>query len=161
MCPAFIEIPYLIEIECLFKIYSSPIIIPPAFMPRGIQFLSFRSFVHPSRSWNLPQSSPPSWVKVFQMGYISESIFGPWVPWKVCFNAMSFGPRWGWRSKSRTPLKSVFLPFLWKQLAQIVGQTLLSIVTLTCRSWSEGQHDLYFRVQWFCLISWKTNVWTS
>ena len=92
------------------------------------------SFVHPSRSWNLPQSSPPSWVKVFQMGYISESIFGPWVPWKVCFNAMSFGPRWGWRSKSRTPLKSVFLPFLWKQLAQIVGQTLLSIVTLTCRS---------------------------
>ena len=28
-------------------------------------------------------------------------------------------------------------------------------MTLTCGSWSEGQHDLYFTVQWFCLISWR------
>ena len=35
-------------------------------------------------------------------------------------------------------------------------------MTLTCGSWSEGQHDLYFMVQWFCLISWRLfNVWTS
>ena len=38
---------------------------------------------------------------------------------------------------------------------QIVGQTLHSLVSLTCVSWSEGQHDLYFMVQWFCLISWR------
>ena len=36
---------------------------------------------------------------------------------------------------------------------QIVGQTWLSLVTLTCGPWNEGQHDLYFTVQWFCLIS--------
>ena len=44
---------------------------------------------------------------------------------------------------------------LWKQLMQIVGQTWLNLVTWTCMSWSEGQHDLYFTVQWFCLISWS------
>ena len=38
---------------------------------------------------------------------------------------------------------------------QIVGQTWLNLVTWTCGSWSEGQHDLYFTVQWFCLISWR------
>ena len=37
----------------------------------------------------------------------------------------------------------------------LVGQTWLGLVTLTCGSWSEGQHDLYFTVQWFCLISWR------
>ena len=39
---------------------------------------------------------------------------------------------------------------------QIVGQTWLNLVTWTCGSWSEGQHDLYFTVQWFCLIS---SIW--
>ena len=35
-------------------------------------------------------------------------------------------------------------------------------MALTCGSWSEGQHDLYFTVHWFCLISWRLfNVWTS
>ena len=38
---------------------------------------------------------------------------------------------------------------------QIVGRTWLNLVTWTCRSWSEGQHDLYFMVQWFCLTSWR------
>ena len=38
---------------------------------------------------------------------------------------------------------------------QTVGQTWLNLVTWTCGSWSEGQHDLYFKVQWFCLISWR------
>ena len=38
---------------------------------------------------------------------------------------------------------------------QIVGHTWLILVTSTCGSWSEGQHDLYFMVQWFCLISWR------
>ena len=35
------------------------------------------------------------------------------------------------------------------------GRTWLSLVTWTCGSWSESQHDLYFTVQWFCLISWR------
>ena len=45
---------------------------------------------------------------------------------------------------------------------QIVCQTWLNLVTWTCGSWSEGQHDLYFTVQWFCLISWRlSDVCTS
>ena len=36
---------------------------------------------------------------------------------------------------------STFL--LWKQLKQIVGQTSVSLVTLACGSWNEGQHDPY------------------
>ena len=44
---------------------------------------------------------------------------------------------------------------------QIVGRTWLNLVTWTCGSWSEGQHDLHFTVQWFCLISWRLfDVWT-
>ena len=80
------------------------------------------SYVGTSCSWNLQQSFPQSWVKVSQVGYISWTthqkafIIRLWVPWKVCFHATSFGPRvhapgWGWRSKARTPLKSVFLLF--------------------------------------------------
>ena len=38
---------------------------------------------------------------------------------------------------------------------QIVGRTWLNLVTWTCGSWSEGHYDLYFMVQWFCLISWR------
>ena len=48
------------------------------------------------------------------------------------------GPGWGYRSKSRTSLNSVFSTFLlWKQHMQIVGQTWLSLVTLTSGSWSK------------------------
>ena len=75
------------------------------------------------------------------------------IPWLLTPGSI---PRGGARSKSWTPLKSVFLLFLlWKQLMQIVGQTWLNLVTWTCGSWSEGQHDLYFKLQWFCLISWR------
>ena len=50
---------------------------------------------------------------------------------------------------------------LWQQLMKVVGRTWLNLVTWTCVSWSEGQHDLYFTVQWFCLISWRLfDVWT-
>ena len=71
------------------------------------------SFVHPSRSWNLPQIFPQSCVKVSQVGGISHELLirkHSYLPWKVCFLAMSFGPRvhapgWGWRSKSRMLLK--------------------------------------------------------
>ena len=59
--------------------------------------------------------------------------------------------------------KKCFSTFLlWKQLRQIVGQTSVSLVTLTCGSWGGGHHDQYFTVQWFCLISWRLfDVWTS
>ena len=30
-----------------------------------------------------------------------------------------------------------------------------AIPVFTCGSWGEGQHDLYFTVQWSCLISWR------
>ena len=54
---------------------------------------------------------------------------------------------------------STFL--LWKQLMQIDGQTSVIIVTLTFGPWNEGQLDVYFMVQWFCLISWRLFVvWT-
>ena len=38
---------------------------------------------------------------------------------------------------------------------QIVGQTWLNLVTLTCGSWNEDQDDLYFTIRWFCLICWR------
>ena len=50
---------------------------------------------------------------------------------------------------------------LGKQLRQIGGWTSVNLVTLTCGSWSVGQHDPYFTIQWFCLISWWLfDVWT-
>ena len=64
-------------------------------------------------------------VKSSQMGHIlpttdqKASIFGLWISWKVCFHAMSLGPRvhapgLGWRSNSRTPLECVFLLFCYR-----------------------------------------------
>ena len=69
-------------------------------------------------------------------------------------------PGMGLEVKNWDTFKKCFSTFLlWKQLRQIVGRTWVSLVTLTCWSWSEGQHDLYFTVQWFCLISiWCMNV---
>ena len=70
-------------------------------------------------------------VKVSLSDYISLTthqkafIFEPWVPERVSFYAMSFGPKvhapgWGKRSKSRTQLKCVFTNVFWKYLKQIV-----------------------------------------
>ena len=58
--------------------------------------------------------------------------------------------------------KKCFSTFLlWKQLWQIVCRTSVNLVTLTHGSWSEGHHDLYFTVQWFCLISGRLfDIWT-
>ena len=45
----------------------------------------------------------------------------------------------------RCPLGYLSTFRLWKQLRrQIGGRTSVSLVTFTCRSWSEGQHDPYF-----------------
>ena len=51
-------------------------------------------------------------VKVSLSGYISPTTHQ--VPYRVCFHTMSIGPRvhapvWDWGSKTRTPLKCVFL----------------------------------------------------
>ena len=68
-----------------------------------------------------------------------------------------------WNFTLKFLVKFFFSTFLSrKQLRQIVGQTSISLVTLNCGSWSEDQHDPYFMVQWFCLISWRLfDVWTS
>ena len=65
-------------------------------------------------------------------------------------------PKVGLEVKIWDTFKKCFSTFLlWKKLMYTVGQTWLSLVRLTCGSWSEGQHDLCFTVQWFCLISWR------
>ena len=73
--------------------------------------------------------------------------------------------QWPWDQDHRLwnfTLKFFSTFLLWKQLRQIGGRTSVRLVTLTCGSWSEGQHDPYFTVQWFCLISWRLfDVWTS
>ena len=83
---------------------------------------------------------------------------------------LSFHDSWpqGWcpgvglEVKVQDTFKKCFSTFLlWKQLRQIVCRTSVSLVTLTYRSWSEGHHDLYLTVQWFCLISWRLfDIWT-
>ena len=68
-----------------------------------------------------------------------------------------------WNLTLKFLVKVFFSTFLlWKQLRQIGGWTSVSLVTLTCGSWSEGQQDPYFMIQWFCLICWRLfDVWTS
>ena len=68
-----------------------------------------------------------------------------------------------WNFTSKFLVKVFFSTFLSrKQLRQIAGQTSISLVTLNCGTCSEDQHDPYFMVQWFCLVSWRLfDVWTS
>ena len=51
-----------------------------------------------------------------------------------------------------------FYLFWWQQPLQIVGRTWLNLVTWTCGSWSEGQHDLYFTVQCILKTIWWMNI---
>ena len=82
------------------------------------------------------------------------------IPWLLAPGLM---PREGARGQNLGHLKNRFSTLLlWKQLRQIVGQTSVSLVTLAYGSWSKSHHDLYFMVQWFCLVSWRLfDVWTS
>ena len=68
-----------------------------------------------------------------------------------------------WNFTLKSLVKVFFFYFsVMKQLRQIGGRTSVSLVTLTCGSWSEGQLDPYFTVHRFCLISWRLfDVWTS
>ena len=78
------------------------------------------------------------------------------IPWILTPGSM---PHDGARGQNLGHLPKVFFYF---SVMQIVGRTWLNLVTWACGSWSEGQHDLYFTVQWFCLISWRLfDVYTS
>ena len=75
----------------------------------------------------------------------------PWllIPWSMLRGGAL-------RGKNLGHLKKWFSAFLLsKQFMKILGQTSVNLMTLTFVSWSEGQCDLYFTVQWFCLISWR------
>ena len=85
---------------------------------------------------------------VIKCSYLHHSYPGgsACIPWLL-------PPSW---SMPRDGTKSVFSTFLLcKQLMQIVVRHCSNLMALTCGSWSEGQHDLCFMVQWFCLISWR------
>ena len=137
-------------------------------MPRGIEFSSFHSsvrmFIRDSVSFmELLQSFTLKFLKwgishqplIRKHSYLDHRY--PWgsafIPWFLTPGSM---PQGGARGQNLGHIKKCFSTFLLlKQLMQIVGQTWLNLVTWTCGSWSEGQHDLYFTVQWFCLISWR------
>ena len=95
---------------------------------------------------------------------------------------------WVMKWRSAWPIfHSSVRPDVWSQIKcrslWHTCQTWLNFVTWSCGSWSEGQHDLYFTVQydptfdlklnvghcdiyfmvqWLCLIPWKPfHVWTS
>ena len=118
-----------------------------------------RSFIISSYTWNCFKV----YFKATQVEYISPESIYIWtigtLEGRLSFHdsrPQSPCPGMGLEVKTRTLLKSVFLLFLlWQHFMQIVGRTWLILVTWTCGSWSEGQHDLYVTVQWFCLISWR------
>ena len=60
-----------------------------------------------------------------------------------------------WNVTLKFLVKVFFYFSVMKKLRQIGGWTSVSLVTLTCGTWSEGQHDPYFTFQWFWLISWR------
>ena len=63
-----------------------------------------------------------------------------------------------WNFALKILIKVFFYFFVWKQLRQIGGWTSVSLVTLTCGSWSEGQHDPCFTVQ-KCLPYILKTIW--
>ena len=106
-------------------------------------------FVHPSFRHVLMEFTSKFYVKVSQVGYISQPLIRkhPYldygylgrsasVPWVL---ASGFMPRGGAGGQTRTPLKSVCLLFcygnnLCRWLVRLVGQTWLNLVTLMWRS---------------------------
>ena len=50
--------------------------------------------------------------------------------------------------------KACFMNFIWNGPLN----NLVNLMTLTCVSWDECQHGLYFMGQWFWLVSWNT-IW--
>ena len=64
MQPFLIETAFTRKPNCA-ELFLLSIIIALAFMPRGIQFSSFRSFVLPSVAWNLRQSFALKFLKWF------------------------------------------------------------------------------------------------
>ena len=111
-----------------------------------LQNLTFKQL-----EWGISHQPP-----IRKHSYLDHRLPGgsAFIPWLL---TPGFMPRVGARGQKLGHLSKVFFYFLllWKQLMQIVGRTWLNLVIWTCGSWSEGQHDLYFKGQWFCLISWR------
>ena len=114
-----------------------------------------QSFMLKFLKWGISQQPLIRKHSYLDHRYPGGSVYDSW-PEGPC-------PRVGLEVKNLDTFKKCFSTFLlWKELMQIVGQTWLNLVTWTCGSWSEGQHDLYFMVHWFCLISLRLfDVWTS
>ena len=150
------------------------IIIPPAFMPGGIQFSYFRlsicPFVCSFVRISFRRVRAKIYVRVSQVGYISPTthqktfIFGrsaviPWllIPWSM--------PQGGLEVKIYDTLKMFFLLFCYGN-KKIVGQTWLNLVTLTwghkinvCMTYISRSSDLALILK----TIWCMNiiVWTS
>ena len=80
----------------------------------------------------------------------------------ICYILRNYGSVWPdiWPQNKCRSLWPIFhgpviLPYIFKTIWCKNIIIWLSLVTLTCGSWSECKHDLYFTVQWFCLISWR------
>ena len=114
----------------ILQVVKPLIIIPPAFMPGGIQFSYFRlsicPFVCSFVRISFRRVRAKIYVRVSQVGYISPTthqktfIFGPYIPWKVSCHSMtpdSMVHATGWASgKNLWHIKNVFSIFLlWKQ----------------------------------------------
>ena len=109
-----------------------------------IRGITSQSFTLKFRKWGISQQP-----LIRKHSYLDHRYPGglAFILWLLTSGSM---PRAGAKGQNLGHLsQSVFLlSLLWKYLMQIFGQTL----TRTCGSWSEGQHDLYFMFQWFCLI---------
>ena len=129
-----------------------------SFIRDSVRFVELlQSFTLKFLKWGISQQP-----LIRKHSYLDHRYPGGWAfsPWLLTPGSM---PQGGARGQNLDTFKKCFSTFLlWKELMQIVGQTWLNLVTRTCGSWSEGQHDLYFMVHWFCLISWRLfDVWTS
>ena len=105
-------------------------------------------------------------LKVSQMGisqqplirtrsYLGHGYLGDfaYIPWILAPESMHRGGAGG-QNLGHTK-KSVVLLFLCLPLLKTLGQTSVIRMSQPLVSWGKGQSDLYFMVEWFCLISWR------
>ena len=85
-------------------------------------------------------------------GYLGGSVY---IPWILAQGSMHRG--WaGCKSPGHPKTKSVILLFLLRlPLLKTLGQTSVIHMSQPFVSRDKGQSDIYFMVEWFCLISWK------
>ena len=133
------------------------------------------SFVRPSVTF--VEFTTKFYIIVSQVGYIWPTthqkafIFGPWVTLECLHSCHKFWPQGsdpglGARGQNLGHLKKCYVAF---SLMLIPSNNIMSEIRhpydLGFVSWGEGQCDLYFMVEWFCLISWRlfdglmSNIW--